>query len=170
MITQLVSESQYEYSKSFFCMVALRRRPIASSFSRRSKSALITCILKMYWPHVCLQVRFHMLITGLTATSDSNYANVSVAFTSSVINASMDSVVTVENIDFQVRVDIRTARIGQFTTVLNRTLDLCASFKNPLMDPLTALFFEAIPPNNSNNHVFNSCPIKAVYFLIHIFL
>lgn len=111
-----------------------------------------------------------MLYTGLKATSDSNYANISVAFKDSIINASIVSLITINKIDVGFQVDIRTAMNDPFKTLLNRTLDICAFFKNPLMDPLTAIFFNAIPPNNANNHIFKSCPIKAVLIVLFFLL
>lgn len=105
---------------------------------------------------------YHLLITSLTSSSDPNYANVTVTAPRSLINASIESTTTLRKIDLYFRLDIRYSMAEPYRTLINRTIDLCEFFKNPQKDPLTALFFDAIPTNNCNNHIFRACPIKAV--------
>lgn len=102
------------------------------------------------------------MITNLTSTTHIDTVSVNASVNSSIGSFSLNFTIR-ENLPLLftiIEIKLQTTQRNVYDlVVLNRTLDFCCFFENPLSEPLINIVYAAI---SSRGHIPSKCPIEKV--------
>lgn len=107
-----------------------------------------------------------MLFKNLSIDCKTELLTGSVSFNNTVLNGQLTlHAISINRLTMHYQLDVKVAndinRNNGFTNFVNRTIELCDFFKNPMSDPLEWLVYREIL-SSKVYHIFKSCPVVPV--------
>lgn len=103
---------------------------------------------------------YDVLLSEVSATCNPNYCNVSISANGTLISMSFHVLERLDNAFIHLEAGGKS-QYGQYHNLFNRTLALCEIINDRLKYPFTGMIYDGIL-KNKENHLFTSCPLKAV--------